>query len=179
MNLLIIADDELAVSRIPLCPAEILVSCGDLPDELLLQAAARCGCSEILAVKGNHDSNAAFPSPIHDLHCQAFQVHGVTFGGFCGAWKYKPRGHFLFEQGEVERLLTPFPAVDIFIAHNSPRLIHDRDDDVHTGFAAFNTYIGRVKPKLFLHGHQHINAETLVGTTRVIGSYGYRTLVVP
>jgi Icc-related predicted phosphoesterase len=69
--------------------------------------------------------------------------------------------------------------VDIFVTHNSARLVHDREDDVHLGFAAFNQYIQRAKPKLMLHGHQHENIETLIGTTRVIGIYGYRQLVVP
>jgi Icc-related predicted phosphoesterase len=82
----------------------------------------------------------------------------------------------LYEQLEVKRFLDLFPPVDIFIAHNSPRHIHDRDDDVHFGFEAFVDYIQRVQPKLFLHGHQHINQETQIGKTKVIGIYGQKKL---
>jgi hypothetical protein len=32
-----------------------------------------------------------------------------------------------------------------------------------------------VQPRLFIHGHQHINQETVVGRTRVVGIYGVRT----
>jgi Icc-related predicted phosphoesterase len=109
----------------------------------------------------------------------AFPFRGLRFGGFCGSWKYKPRGNYLFENSEVEKFLAGFPAVDIFVTHNSPRLVHDREDDVHLGFAAFNQYIQRAKPKLMLHGHQHENVESLIGSTRVIGIYGYRQLVIP
>ena len=33
-------------------------------------------------------------------------------------------------------------------------------------------------PVLF-HGHQHLNQETVVGATRVIGIYGFRQVVIP
>ena len=179
MNLLVIADDESVGSHIPDCPADVLVSLGDLADDIISQTADRCHCREILAVKGNHDSSAPFRLPIRDLHLVVFRFRGVTFGGFCGSWKYKPRGNYLFEQFEVEQSLSSFPRVDVFLAHNSPRLVHDRDDDVHVGFAAFNNYVERAKPSFFLHGHQHNNVESQVGTTRVIGTYGHRFLVVP
>jgi len=178
MTLLIIADDESVGRRVPESRADVLVSCGDLPDETILQIASRCACREILAVKGNHDSSAPFRSPIRDLHLTTFQFLGVTFGGFCGSWKYKPKGNYLFEQSEVEQSLAAFPAVDVFVAHNSPRLVHDRDDEVHIGFASFNNYIARAKPKLFLHGHQHHDLESGAGQTRIIGTYGHRFLVL-
>lgn len=179
MNLLIIADDESVGSQVPDCTVDVLVSCGDLPDEVILKAAAKCRCRQILAVKGNHDSSAAFPEPIQDLHLKRLQFRGMSFGGFCGSWRYKPRGNYLFEDFEVEHLLANFAAVDVFITHNSPRLIHDREDDVHMGFAAFNQYLERAKPKFLLHGHQHQNIETQIGGTLVIGTYGHRMLVVP
>jgi len=179
MTLLVIADDESVARNVPPAPADILISCGDLPDETILEIANRCACREILGVKGNHDSSGPFRPPIHDMHLATFQFRGITFGGFCGSWKYKPKGNYLFEQPEVEASLTAFALVDVFIAHNSPRHIHDRDDEVHIGFTSFNAYISRAKPKLFLHGHQHENVETRVGETQVIGTYGHRFLVLP
>ncbi len=179
MNLLIIADDESITSRLPEVKTDLLISCGDLPDEVILRAAGRCACNHILAVKGNHDSGANFPTPMVDLHLRIFNFRGISFGGFCGSWKYKPRGHYLFEQSEVETALASFQKVDVFVAHNSPRLTHDRDDDVHLGFVAFNNYIHKHQPRLFLHGHQHVEQETSIGSTRVVGTYGFRSLVIP
>ena len=179
MNLLVIADDESILSKMPECSASVLISCGDLNEDTIVTIAQRCRCSEVFAVKGNHDSSASFAFPVKDLHMQVKEVGGVKFGGFCGAWRYKPRGNYLFEEAEVESLLRNFPAVDIFITHNSPRHIHDKDDDVHLGFAAFHQYLQRAKPKFMLHGHQHVNCETVAGNTRIIGTYGFRFLVLP
>lgn len=118
--------------------------------------------------------DAPFPAPVADLHLRCETYGGLTFGGFRGAWRYKPRGHFLYEQDEVRRLLDRFPAVDVFVAHNSPRFVHDRDDDVHFGFEALGEYLARAKPRLLIHGHQHINRESRIGATNVIGVYGIR-----
>ena len=179
MNTLIIADDDLVIANLPEAKVELLISCGDLADAIILRAAERCSCRHILAVKGNHDSSAVFPAPIIDLHLTTFSFNGISFGGFCGSWKYKPRGNYLFEQCEVELMLASFPKVDVFVAHNSPRQTHDREDEVHTGFVAFSSYINRHQPRLFLHGHQHVQTETTLASTRVIGTYGHRFLVLP
>ena len=179
MTLLVIADDEALLQKLPDAQCDVLVSCGDLPDLTILRAAARCRCRHILAVKGNHDSSASFEAPIIDLHLCSHAIRGITFGGFCGAWKYKPKGNYLFEQMEVEVALAAFPRVDVFVSHNSPRMIHDRDDDVHIGFTAFNSYIARAHPRWLLHGHQHTNTESTVGATRVTGTYGHRFVVIP
>jgi Icc-related predicted phosphoesterase len=65
------------------------------------------------------------------------------------------------------------------VTHNSPRHVHDREDDVHTGFTAFNQYIERARPRFILHGHQHQNLESMLGSTRVFGTFGHRLLFVP
>ena len=176
MNLLLLADDDTLEPKLTDDPADILLSCGDLADPLILRVAHRTRAPIILAVKGNHDSSGPFPPPIIDLHLKLHTQGNITFGGFAGSWRYKPRGNYLFDQDEVAALLADFPPVDIFIAHNSPRHVHDRNDDVHFGFDAFVTYIERTKPRLFLHGHQHVNRETRIGETTVIGVYGSRRL---
>lgn len=178
MTFLIIADDDSAIGRLPELRVDVLISCGDLNDEMIIRAASRCAPRHIFAVKGNHDSAAPFPQPVANLHLNTFTFQGIKFGGFGGSWKYKPRGHHLFEQSEVGSALKDFPKVDVFVAHNSPAQVHDKDDFVHPGFTAFNSYIAKHQPRLFLHGHQHIEKETMIGSTRVIGSYGYRSLVL-
>jgi Icc-related predicted phosphoesterase len=163
---------------LPKVQVELLIACGDLCDDVILHTATATGARQILAVKGNHDSSSPFPSQIVDLHLRTSEVGGLTFGGFGGSWKYKPKGHHLFEQHEVESALHCFPRVDVFVAHNSPRLIHDRDDDVHCGFVAFSNYIEQHQPRYFLHGHQHVHQETTVGQTKVIGTFGFRSLTI-
>jgi Icc-related predicted phosphoesterase len=172
MTLLVIADEDSFIKSLASERADVLISCGDIADHVILQTAQVVHCSRIFAVKGNHDGAGPFPVPIVDLHLHTESHGGLVFGGFRGSWKYKPCGHFLYDEDEAESLVSAFPPVDVFVAHNSPRHVHDRDDEVHLGFEAFVGYIRRVQPRLFFHGHQHINQETRVGGTRVIGVYG-------
>ena len=176
MNLLVLADDDGVRHDLTAQPADLVISLGDVADLVILEAARLAECPRIFAVRGNHDSGGAFPPSIIDLHLVVQTVDGVRFGGFNGSWRYKPRGHYLYEQEEAERLLAGFPTVDVFVAHNSPRNIHERDTEVHIGFEAFNRYIEREQPRLFLHGHQHVNQDTPVGHTQIIGVYGQRRI---
>lgn len=152
----------------------LIIALGDVADSVIMEAWEANAAPPVFAVKGNHDASAPFPEGITDLHLKTVKLHGVTFGGFNGSWQYKPRGHFLYKQDEVTNLLKDFPRVDVFIAHNSPMHLHAKDDGIHCGFEAFDQYIAEKQPRLFIHGHQHINRETVIGTTTVIGVYGHR-----
>src|ERR1039458_4054866 len=88
--------------------ADVLISCGDISDSLILEAAEAFNCSKIFAVKGNHDSSGSFAAPVIDLHLKTEDFNGLIFGGLNGSWKYKPRGQFLYEQDEVSRFLKDF-----------------------------------------------------------------------
>ena len=176
MKLLVLADIEEFHWQWERGVVDVIVSCGDVADSLILEAAEGFACLKVFAVKGNHDPATPFPQPIVDLHFNVEPVGGVLFGGYNGCWKYKPRGHFIYEQSEVERSLASFPRVEVLVTHNSPRGIHERGDEVHTGFDAFNHYLARSKPRLMIHGHQHINQETQAGDTRVIGVFGHRLI---
>jgi Icc-related predicted phosphoesterase len=177
MTILVLADlDDLRWRR-GAGHADLVVSLGDVADAVILDAAAAYRCPRIFAVKGNHDAPSPFPAGITDLHLTPITVGGWRFGGFHGAWRYKPHGHFLYAQDEATTLLAGFPPVDVFVAHNAPRQLHDHaNDGIHVGFDAFNDYIERCRPTWLLHGHQHVNAVTRVGETFVVGTRGYRLL---
>jgi len=178
MNIVIVSDIDDLHWRGGSGNADLVLALGDMSDQVIVEVAQAYGCANVFAVKGNHDMPTAFPKPIHDLHMKVQEYGGLVFGGFNGSWKYKPRGHFLYEQQEAEALLSGLPPVDILISHNSPRGIHDRDDSIHAGFDALNAYIGRASPRFVFHGHQHVNQETHVGNTRVIGVYGHRLIEI-
>ena len=156
--------------------ADALLALGDIADAVIVEAAEAWQCPVVLAVKGNHDPDLPFPAPIVDLHLRTAEKGGLRFGGLNGCLQYKPRGQFLYYQEEIEAFLKDFQGVDVFLSHNSPRGVHDRDDDVHTGFTALNAYIERAAPRLLLHGHQHADRETRIGATRVIGVYGWKLI---
>jgi Icc-related predicted phosphoesterase len=143
-----------------------------------MKAIDRHAPEYVIGIRGNHCTSAHFPEPVIDLHMKTITLGGMTFGGFCGSWKYKAQGNHMFHQHEVNAMMQDFPAVDVFIAHNSPRTIHERDHNIHQGFDAFLDYIDRTQPAYFLHGHQHCNRVTTVGETRIIGVYGEKPVVL-
>lgn len=174
MRVLILADIDDLHWRHGTGQADVVLSLGDTADSLILEAALAFGCRSIFAVKGNHDAPTPFPEGVTDLHLKTVQFGGLTFGGFNGSWKYKPRGHFLYEQAEASALIERLPAVNVFVSHKSPRHIHDKEDETHYGFEALTAYIARHHPRLLLHGHQHVNQETSLGGTQIVGVYGHR-----
>lgn len=178
MTILAIADEESLIGTLDCGPVDVLISCGDLYDAAIRRAMARYQPRHTLAVRGNHDPDTPFGDGIIDLHMKTHTIDGVCFGGFKGCWRYKPKGHHLFDQIEVSSLMRSFPAVDVFVAHNSPTGIHERDRDTHQGFEGFLTYIDRVSPPLFVHGHQHLESRTERGTTQIIGVYGERLIQI-
>ena len=85
----------------------------------------------------------------------------------------------MYTQDEAHQLLENFLAVDIFISHNSPRGIHERDTGIHQGFDAFLDYIDKFQPAYFLHGHQHCRDISYRGRTCIMGVYGEKNLQIP
>ncbi|MEI6564624.1 MAG: metallophosphoesterase [bacterium] len=180
MKLLLISDIDELHWRHGAGEADLILSLGDTADQVILEASKAWNCPHVFAVRGNHDHNSdtAFPEPVIDLHMTTLKFSGMTFGGLNGAWQYKPRGHFLYEQSEVCKFMSAFPPVDILISHNSPRGVHDREDGLHTGFDGLMNYIFEHKPLFLFHGHQHINRETMCDATRVICVYGWRVMEI-
>jgi Icc-related predicted phosphoesterase len=179
MRILILADNDNYTWTGPIQPVDLVVSCGDVYAPLIIAAAKACSATQIVAVKGNHDLPSTFPPLITDLHLRVVTLaNGLHLGGFNGSWRYKPKGNFLYSQEEAAALIGQLPPVDILVAHNSPAGVHERDADVHQGFAALNDYIGRHSPRLLIHGHQHVNSETQVGGTRVMCVFGSMVMEV-
>jgi Icc-related predicted phosphoesterase len=172
----LIADDDSLIGHLDAGSVDVLISLGDLWDATIEKAAARYRPARTFAVRGNHDSAAPFGEGIASLHLRTESHGGLTFGGFDGSWRYKPRGHHLYDQEEVVKALASFPRVDVFVAHNSPRGVHERDEEVHQGFDGLLDYVEREQPAYLIHGHQHLNTVSLIGETQVIGVFGETVL---
>ena len=186
MKLLLISDIDELHWRNGSGLADLILSCGDNADQLILEASKAYNCPNVFAVRGNHDHDEGkpFPKPIIDLHMTTQKFNGMTFGGLNGALsvnrhrRYGSKHPFLHEQSEVCRYMSAFPPVDILISHNSPKGIHERDDDHYAGFDGLENYILEHKPKYLFHGHQHINRETKYDETKVICVYGWKVMEV-
>ncbi len=178
MRIIAIADDDSLIGHLETEPIDLLLCLGDLWDGSIEKAYGAYRPRKTFGVRGNHDTDAPFAPYVTPLHYTIEDYGGLKFGGFNGSWKYKPRGHHLYEQDEVVRMLKHFPRVDVFVAHNSPKGIHERGDDTHQGFEGFLSYIETARPRYFIHGHQHLNGVTSIGDTQVIGVFGERILVI-
>ncbi len=133
-----------------------------------------------LFVRGNHDSpNEPFLQSLdrHDLHLRVVVIGGVSVGGFQGSRRYKPKGHYLYDDHEVAELLAGMPEVDVFVAH-APCTALGINDGVHDGFRAFDEYIMRVQPRLFLCGHVHRSQEIILKSTRCVSVWGAGEVVL-
>lgn len=85
MKLLVLSDYDSFRYSIGKEPAGVLISCGDIADQLILEAAEAVQCSRIFAIKGNRDNIEPFQSPILDLHLTTYTFDGIRFGGFNGS----------------------------------------------------------------------------------------------
>jgi Icc-related predicted phosphoesterase len=176
LKALVLADCEAVPRDLGSETVDLVIGCGDVPDWVLVDAAERCSCKRILAVKGNHDASRDFSAPIESLHLKIRHFKEVAFGGFNGASQYKPRGNFLYSQEQAAELLHVFPEVDVMVTHNSPAGVHERGDPAHIGFIGLRQYVFRARPAFLLHGHQHKEADSLLGETRIIGVCGFRIM---
>lgn len=168
----VIADDDDLVGRLEVDSVDLLISLGDLADSTIEKAYLKYRPAVVYAVRGNHDTPHPFPGFVINLHNRVEEFQGVPFGGLEGSWKYKAKGHYLYEQEEVSGLLRAFSPVDVLISHNSPRGYHERDRDIHQGFDGLLEYIERFQPRYVLHGHQHLSKVSRIGKTDLIGVFG-------
>lgn len=126
-----------------------------------------------IGVHGNHDSFVSLENTgIKNFHNNTDKVGDFLFGGLEGSLRYKKGNFPMYTQTEASFYLNNMDQCDIFISHNSPFGIHDKKDSVHDGFIGLLEYIQKHRPKYVFHGHQHLNKETIVGNTKVIGIYG-------
>ena len=172
MRILAVADQE--------CPAlwdyytpgklvhyDLILSSGDLKAEYLsfLVTMARC---PVLYVHGNHDEDYA-QHPPEGCDCiddKLVIYKGLRILGLGGSRKYC-RGVHQYSERQMEKRIRKLKraiqlagGVDIVLAHAAPRGVGDQEDLPHRGFEAFLELIEAYHPRIFLHGHVHLNYGT-------------------
>jgi Icc-related predicted phosphoesterase len=177
----------------------LVVGCGDLPSFYLEFVVSMLNVP-LIHVPGNHDP-AAPRSDVDlvrtgsatNIDGQVVEEQGLLIAGLGGSIRYRPDGINQYTQGEMTwRVLGMTPRLcwnrvrrgrylDILVTHAPPRGIHDAEDPAHVGFAPFNRFIARFRPRYLLHGHSHLYrrdtvTRTQVGATTVINVYPYRVI---
>lgn len=143
---------------------ELLISCGDMDPEYLDVIASVLGVP-LYYVRGNHDHryNAERPGGIN-LHQRVVGYNGLTLAGLEGSIRYN-QGDIQYTEfdmtmiisrllpGLILRRLIKGYSVDLLVAHNPPRHIHDKTDWAHRGFRSFRWLMRLARPRYLLHGH--------------------------
>lgn len=163
---------------------DLILSCGDLKAEYLSFLATFAPCP-ILYVHGNHDDSYAENEPSGCICIDGlfYEYNGLRIVGLGGSMRYK-KGVHQYTEGQMAwraRKLIPKlywkKGFDILLTHAPGYGMVDCSDLAHTGFRTFNRMLERYEPKLFVHGHTHMNysrniyRETTYGKTRVVNGY--------
>lgn len=179
-------------------PIDLVVSAGDMPGHVLEFIATRLTHQPVYVI-GNHmdaylrDSDSdetRLPGGCINAHGRVFEHRGVLIAGFEGSARYRPGPHqytewqmHLLTQRMTPKLLYNRArygrAVDLVLTHAPPKGAHEGPDYPHRGLQAFNRFIELWQPKLFVHGHVHLNGANAPreyvteNGTRVVNAFGF------
>ena len=143
---------------------DLILSCGDLKPQYL-SFLATFTHAPILYVHGNHDSRykEVPPDGCTCIEDQIYVHKGVRILGLGGSMRYKDGDHQYTEAQMRKRVrklrwkLKFFKGFDILVTHAPAYQINDGSDLPHRGFEVFRTLMDEYKPKIFVHGHVHMN----------------------
>ena len=175
MRILLLADEESKYlwdyyEKSKLENLDLIISCGDLKPEYLefLVTFAHC---PLLYVHGNHDTKYQQHAPegcicIDDA---LFTYQGIRILGLGGSMKYNQHElPFQCTEKQMQKRIRKrwldlklSHGFDILVTHSPAKGLNDMPDLPHQGFACFRDLLDRYQPKLFCHGHVHLNYGSL------------------
>lgn len=162
---------------------DLIISCGDLAPQYLSFLATYAKVP-VLYVHGNHDScyDETPPDGCECIDDRIYTYRGLRIMGLGGSMCYN-FGTYQYTEAQMKRrirkLFLPLhrKGVDILVTHSPAFGLNDGEDLPHRGFACITELLIRHKPKLFLHGHVHLNygrnmkREDTYLDTRIINGY--------
>ena len=189
MRILAIADEESKALWDHYRPerlegVDLIISCGDLSADYL-EFLVTMGNCPLLYVRGNHDSQYEMhpPEGCICIEDRVFDFHGLRILGLGGSMCYN-FGAYQYTESQMKRRIRKLAlqlklrkGVDILVCHSPAFGINDGEDLPHRGFACITELLIKQKPKLFLHGHVHLNygrnmkREDTYMDTRIINAY--------
>lgn len=169
----------------------VVISCGDLRPSYL-DYVATVSNAPLLFVRGNHDTDERGYADMGGtaLDRRVVTVGGVRIAGLDGSLDYR-EGIVGYSEAEMRRhmlrlLLAARLAggVDVLVTHAPARGHGDLDDLPHRGFECLNWLLGRLRPRLMLHGHVHLDYGRIARErthpcgTRIVNVCGYQEIVL-
>ncbi|MCK5779977.1 MAG: metallophosphoesterase [Psychrilyobacter sp.] len=191
-KILIISDTEI-LGRYPMeklkkmfKDIDFIIAAGDLGNDYLDYLFTTLN-KDILYVNGNHVSKQHHDiSFCKNIDGKVIKYRGLKIFGLGGSKKYSYAPHQYSEFEMIQRIIANlgnliFSKLDIMVTHAPPRRIHDREDFTHQGFETFHKILNYFKPKLWIHGHIHLNThmdiqETKMKDTLIMNAYGYKVI---
>ncbi len=143
---------------------DLILSAGDLKAEYL-SFLVTMGRAPVVYVHGNHD-RLYERQPPEGCDCAEdtlLTVKGLRILGLGGSVLYSGGPHQYTERQMEKRIrklrwkLRRAGGVDVVLTHAPPAGYGDMEDPAHRGFACFLGLIDQWQPKLFVHGHVHMN----------------------
>lgn len=189
MKILLLADEESKYywdffEKEKLDGIDLIISCGDLAPQYL-SFLATFAKVPVLYVKGNHDYcyEDTPPDGCICIDDDVYVYDGMRIMGLGGCMSYN-YGKLQFTEKQMRRRyrrlkfkLWKNKGIDILITHAPAYRINDGKDLPHTGFQVFKDIMDKYKPRLFAHGHVHINygrdfkRESAYNETRIINAF--------
>ena len=142
---------------------DLVVSCGDLPAAYLEHIVTLANVP-LVYVRGNHDTayDERAPEGCVPIDGQVRDFRGLRVMGLGGSIRYNDEVWGFTEQEMRRRvarmtlLAQATGGVDVVVTHAPPRGYGDLDDLPHRGFEAFGQLLDRLRPRLLVHGHVHM-----------------------
>lgn len=153
---------------------DIIITLGDI-DLLFLQSLKlHYPNKEIVGVLGNHDYFGDLEyTKINNIHQKSISFQDNIISGLEGCIRYKDSKEPMYTQEEYFELIKSIDKrTNIFISHNAPKGIHDKDLYAHEGTMAKRDFIDENNVDYWFHGHLHKIEMTKYENTHVINVYG-------
>ena len=163
---------------------DLILSAGDLSADYLEFLATYAICP-VLYVHGNHDTKYEKKPPLGCICIDddIYEYNGIKILGLGGSMCYN-YGLFQYTDKEMKKRYTRLrpkiwrkKGVDILLTHAPALGVNDGEDLPHRGFDVFRTIMDKYEPKLFVHGHVHLNygrehkREDTYKNTKVINAF--------
>lgn len=154
---------------------DLVVWLGDNDSYVIKNIKKHLETVEQIGVLGNYETHDNLTeNGILNINKRFIKNNGLSFVGFEGCYKENDDNRWIYGYSQKESITTAFklPQADIVLSHTSPMGVNQNKPE-HPGLIGISDYIKIHKPRLVLHGHQHINKTTLLNNgTLVVGIYG-------
>lgn len=154
---------------------DLVLGCGDLPYSYMEFIATMLNVP-CFFVHGNHDhpeytargGTLDAPGGWMNIDGRVVSSQGIVLAGLEGSIQYNPGAPYQYTETEMMlKIGAMMPAlainravhgryVDILVTHSPVFGILDGEDRAHRGFKAFIWFMRRFRPRLLLHGHEHL-----------------------